>query len=97
MARTRLSAEGEITIPAGILERNGWAEGEEIDVETRGDTVVLRRPAVKRLFPPTRLEDVIGCVRWDGPPAMLDEMDASIGKAAREMWDKFERGTRGRR
>ncbi|MCX7013332.1 MAG: hypothetical protein NTW86_12390 [Candidatus Sumerlaeota bacterium] len=33
------------------------------------------------LFPPTRLEDVAGCLRYAGPPKTLKDMDEAIGKS----------------
>jgi AbrB family looped-hinge helix DNA binding protein len=52
MARTRLSSKGQVIIPKAVRERHGWQPGVELEVEDRGDVVVLR-PV--RLFPPTTI------------------------------------------
>jgi AbrB family looped-hinge helix DNA binding protein len=88
VARTRLSSKGQVVLPREIRDRLGWPTGTELDVESEGEAVVLRlRPPRCR----TSLEEVIGCIPYDGPPVTLAEMDVSVDQAAREMWDEFER------
>ena len=71
-----------------MRDLQGWAAGTELEVEPQGNIVVLRPP---RRRPRTTLEDVIGCITYDGPPVSVEEMDASVDKAARAKWDEFER------
>jgi AbrB family looped-hinge helix DNA binding protein len=52
MARTRLSSKGQVIIPKAVRERHGWQPGVELEVEDRGDVVVLR-PV--RIFPLTTI------------------------------------------
>jgi AbrB family looped-hinge helix DNA binding protein len=63
MAKTRLSSKGQVTIPKAVRDRHGWRPGAELEVEDRGDVVVLR--PVKS-FPPTTFEEVRGCLKSDG-------------------------------
>lgn len=44
----------------------------EIPIE--GQVAPKREP----LFPPTTNDDVYGCLKWDGPPKTLEEMDEGI-------------------
>jgi AbrB family looped-hinge helix DNA binding protein len=88
MAKTRLSSKGQVIIPKAVRERQGWQPGTELEVEDRGDVVVLRRA---RLFPRTAFEEVRGCLKHDGPPVSLEEMDVGVAEAARRMWEDFER------
>jgi AbrB family looped-hinge helix DNA binding protein len=60
MAKTRLSSKGQVIIPKAVRDRHGWATGLELEVEDRGDAVVLR-PA--KPFPPTTFEEVRGCLK----------------------------------
>jgi hypothetical protein len=48
---------------------------------------VLLRPASP--FPPTTLDEVVGCLKYKGKPVTLAEMDAAIG---REVMRRHERG-----
>ena len=45
------------------------------DPYKRGDVVVLR-PA--NPFPPTTIEEVRGCLKYDGPPVSIEEMHELI-------------------
>lgn len=87
MARTRVSTKGQIVLPKKVRDLQGWRAGTELEPELRGNAVV--RLANGR--PRTTLEDVIGCIPYDGPPVSVEEMDAPVDKAAREMWEEFER------
>lgn len=80
MARTTLSTKGQIIIPKEIRERRGWAAGLTLEVEERGDGVVLR-PA--RALPRTAVGDLLGCLPYKGRPKTLAEMEAGIAKGAR--------------
>jgi AbrB family looped-hinge helix DNA binding protein len=88
MARTRLSSKGQVIIPKAVRDRQGWQPGVELEVEDRGDAVVLRRP---KPFPPTTFEEVRGCLKYDGPPATIEEMDEAVAEHIRQRWEDFER------
>jgi AbrB family looped-hinge helix DNA binding protein len=78
---TRLSTKGQLIIPKEIRDRHGWDAGAELEIEDRGDHVVVRR--VESL-PETTLEDLIGCANYRGPRRSLEEMEAGIARGARE-------------
>ncbi len=88
MAKTRLSSKGQVIIPKSVRDRHGWRPGVELEVEDHGDVVVLR-PASP--FPPTTVEEVFGCLKWDGPAVSIREMNEAIEREARRMWEEFER------
>jgi AbrB family looped-hinge helix DNA binding protein len=79
MARTRLSSKGQVIIPKGVRERHGWQAGLELEVEDHGDAVVLRE--VNR-FPPTTVDEVYGCLKYEGPPVKVEEMDEAVMREA---------------
>lgn len=80
MAKTTLSTKGQIIIPREIRERRGWAAGLTLEVEERGDGIVLR-PV--RALPRSTVDDLLGCLPYKGRPKTLEEMDAGIAKGAR--------------
>lgn len=88
MAKTRLSSKGQVIIPKVVREAHGWGPGVELEVEDRGDAVVLR-PA--HPFPATTFEEVRGCLKYHGPPRTIEEMDEAVAREARRMWAEFER------
>lgn len=91
MATTRLSSKGQLIIPKEVRDRHGWRAGTELEVEDQGGVVVLRR---KKPWPPTRIEDVSGCLKYDGPPVSVEDMNAGIDEMMRAMWDEFEKQSR---
>jgi AbrB family looped-hinge helix DNA binding protein len=80
-----------VIIPKAVRDRHGWQPGIELEVEDRGDVVVLR-PAQQ--FPSTTFEEVRGCLKYDGPPVTIEEMDEAVAREARRMWEEFERQRR---
>jgi AbrB family looped-hinge helix DNA binding protein len=72
---TRLSSKGQVILPKSIRDANRWRPGMEFMVENTLDGVLLR-PA--KTFPPSRIEDVAGCLRYSGKPKTLSQMDAAI-------------------
>jgi hypothetical protein len=64
------------------------SKGVELEVEDRGDVVVLRP---LNPFPPTTFEQVRGCLKYDGPPISIERMHDGIAREARRMWAEFER------
>ena len=91
MARTRISSKGQIVLPKDVRERQGWAAGTELEVESVGNVVVLK-PA--RPFPPKTADEVRGCAGYKGPPKTLEEMEAGVARGIREMWRDFEKQSR---
>jgi AbrB family looped-hinge helix DNA binding protein len=91
MTKTRLSSKGQVIIPKAVRDRHGWAPGLELEVEDRGDAVVLR-PA--NPFRSTTVDEVYGCLKHDGPPITIQEMDEAVARETRRMWEAFERQQR---
>jgi len=77
---TRLSTKGQLIIPKEIRERHGWGAGIELEIEDRGDALLLRRVTY---VPETTLEELLGCTGYQGPAHSLEEMEAGVAKGAR--------------
>ena len=80
-ARTRLSSKGQVIIPKQVRERHGWGAGVELEVEDRGDAVMLR--AVQP-FLRTTIDEVRGCLKYTGPRVTLEQMDKAVLAEARK-------------
>jgi AbrB family looped-hinge helix DNA binding protein len=85
MQTTRLSSKGQVIIPKAVREAHGWEEGTEFTVEEIDDGIVLRP---KPLFKPTAIDDVFGCLKYDGPPKSVEEMNAAIEEEMRRRWER---------
>jgi AbrB family looped-hinge helix DNA binding protein len=77
----KLSSKGQLVIPKELRERCGWSAGSELVIEGHGDVLLLRaRREVNR----TTLEEVLGCLHYDGPPLSVEQMDDAIARAVTE-------------
>jgi len=85
MATTRLSSKGQVVLPQSIRVARAWKPGTEFTVEETADGVLLR-PAP--LFPPTKLEDVVGFLKYKGKPKTIAQMDAAIGREVKRRHDR---------
>lgn len=92
MPRTRLSSKGQVVLPKEVRERHGWRAGTEIEVEDQGEVVVLR-PVTPKIRP-TTLEELRGCLKYDGPPIPEERWHEGIDQMMREMWEEFEKQSR---
>jgi len=86
METTRLSSKGQVILPKSIRDTHQWQPGTEFVVEDTAAGVLLRpRGALE----PTRLEEVVGCLKYQGPAKSIEEMDAAV---AEELEQRRDRG-----
>jgi len=81
MDTTRLSEKGQIVIPKRIRTAYGWKPGVEFTIEDLSDGIKLR--PVKTLEA-TTVEEVMGCIPYEGPRKTLKDMEEAIAKGAKE-------------
>ena len=81
MATTRLSTKGQLIIPKKIRKRHGWDAGTELAVDDEGDRVAVRPAAAGKR---TKLRDLLGCLKWEGKPKTLEDMERAIESGALE-------------
>jgi AbrB family looped-hinge helix DNA binding protein len=80
MEKTRLSSKGQVVLPKAMRQDHDWPPGTEFSVEEFEDGVLLRP---LKQFQPTRVEDVFGCLRYEGPSKTLAEMERAIAEEVR--------------
>lgn len=81
METTKLSSKGQVILPKTIRDAHAWRTGTEFLVEDRPDGVLLRP---RRALTQTRLEDVAGSLKYEGPAKSLGDMDAAIAEELEE-------------
>jgi AbrB family looped-hinge helix DNA binding protein len=86
MDTTRLSSKGQVIIPKAVRDAHGWREGMEFTVEDVAGGIVLRPSKIGS--PKTTIDQVFGCLKYDGPPKTIEDMDAGIDEAMRERWER---------
>ncbi len=83
---TVVSTKGQVVLPASLREKMRWKPGTQLVVEET-DGGVLLKPAP--IFPPTRMDDVYGCLPYKGPAKTIEEMNKGI---VREIRRRHARG-----
>jgi AbrB family looped-hinge helix DNA binding protein len=78
---TRLSTKGQLIIPKEIRDRHGWEPGVTLKIEDRGDHIEVR--LAEQDFQETTLEELVGCLHYEGPAHSVEDMNAAIAEAAR--------------
>ncbi|NJN12000.1 MAG: AbrB/MazE/SpoVT family DNA-binding domain-containing protein [Richelia sp. RM2_1_2] len=72
MEITKISNEGQVIIPEQLRKSHGWETGQELIIIDTGDGVLLKP---KQPFAETTLNEVAGCLKYQGTPKSLDDMD----------------------
>jgi AbrB family looped-hinge helix DNA binding protein len=79
-AATTVSTKGQVILPKAIREAKGWGSGTKLVVEETREGVLLR-PASP--FPPTKVEDVFGCLDASGKHVKIEDFDKAIANEVR--------------
>jgi AbrB family looped-hinge helix DNA binding protein len=77
---TTVSTKGQVILPKELRDLLNWKPGTRLVVERSKNGVFL---STQPIFPPTRLEDVIGCANYTGPTISIEEMDAAVAREAK--------------
>jgi AbrB family looped-hinge helix DNA binding protein len=72
---TVLSTKGQVILPKSIRDERQWSAGTRLIVENASEGVLLRSVPD---FVETRFDDVFGCLRSEGRPKTLGEMEKGI-------------------
>ncbi len=81
MEKTRLSNKGQVVIPKAVRVLHGWKAGLEFVIESVGESIKLK--PIKP-YKETKIDEVIGCVGYEGPKKSLKDMETAIAKGAKE-------------
>ncbi len=83
MKTTKLSSQGQVIIPKALREAHHWKVGQELVVIDLGEGILLKP---KKPFQETILDDVAGCLKYQGTPQSLEDMEDAIRKGVAELW-----------
>ena len=75
MSTIRLSETGHVAIPEDLRAARSWRPGQELEVVDAGEGILIRPLSA---FLPTRLDDVAGCLAYEGPPVSVEEMNGAV-------------------
>jgi AbrB family looped-hinge helix DNA binding protein len=74
-----------VILPKGIRDAMHWEAGTRFVVEEVAGGVLLR-PV--RPFPATALDEVFGCLKYQGKAKTLREMEGAIARGVKERHDR---------
>ncbi len=83
METTRLSSKGQVIIPKKLRDAHHWLAGQELIVINTGDGILLKP---KQPFQETKLENVAGCLQYEGESKTLEELDDAVRQGVLEQW-----------
>ena len=85
MEITKLSSQGQVTIPQILRDQYHWEEGQELIIISLGDGILLKP---KKTFLETTLDEVGGCLKYQEKAKTIEEMEQGIGQGIENLWDK---------
>ena len=80
---TRLSSKGHIVIPKAILDAYHLNIGQEFEIETTSQGILLK---AKNSPAKTTLHDLIGCTGYQGKAKTIEEMDEGVRQGIIAEW-----------
>ena len=83
MKTTKLSSQGQVTVPQSLREH--WEEGQELIIINIGDGILLKP---KKIFSETRLDEVAGCLNYQGKVKTIEQMDQAIAQGIQKSWNQ---------
>jgi len=83
METTKLSSQGQVTVPQSLREH--WEEGQELIIINMGDGILLKP---QKIFSETRLDEVAGCLNYQGKVKTIEEMDQVIAQEIQKSWNQ---------
>ncbi len=81
MNTTKLSSKGQVIIPKPLRTAHHWEAGQELIVVDLGDGLLLKP---KMPFKKTSISEVASCLKYQGKPKSLDDMNSAIEKGVKE-------------
>lgn len=86
-ARAKISSKGQLVLPKNVREAYGLGPGSEVEIESAGDTIILRpRVRKSRKGRVYTLDEVAGMLKYEGPPISIRDMDRAIEDEVRRRW-----------
>lgn len=85
MTTTKLSTKGQVILPKSVRDAGAWLPGTEFEVIPRDGGVFLQPKTARKRY---TIDDLIGCLPYEGPAKTLEEMQKGIDDAMRARWER---------
>ncbi len=83
MERTQVLERGHVALPDAIRRMHHWEVGQELFIVVRDDGILLTS---EPLFPPTTLDEVAGCLHYNGSAKTIENMHEAIAEGVRQRY-----------
>jgi len=88
MKTTHLSSRRHVTIPKTICDAYHLAIGQELEIESTPQGILLKP---KKKLPTTSIDDIAGCLAYQGPAKSIEKMDEAIQQSIAAEWGQHGR------
>jgi AbrB family looped-hinge helix DNA binding protein len=88
METTKLSSQGQVTIPQILREQYDWQDGQEFIIINCGDGILLKPKKIFQDFTETKLDEVAACLKYQGTAKTIEEMERAIAQGIEESWNQ---------
>jgi AbrB family looped-hinge helix DNA binding protein len=72
---TTISTKGQVILPKPLRDARKWGPGTRLVAEETPEGILLRAVPVAKA---TALDDVVGMLKYKGPPVSIEDMNAAI-------------------
>lgn len=83
MEIAKVSETGQVIIPPAMRKNYSLEVGTEIILTDTGKGILIQP---KQHFPPTTLNEVAGCLKYQSSPKTIEDMEIAISKGIQEQW-----------
>ena len=83
MEITHLLSQGQVIIPKNLRIAQKWVEGQELMVIVVGDGLLIKP---RKPVPETNLEEVAGCLGYQGKAKSLEDLEEAMAVGVKETW-----------
>ena len=88
MQTTKLSSKGQIIIPKAIRNAYHLEIGQKLEVEITPEGILLK---IIKTLPTTTIDEVAGCLAYQGKAKTIAEMDDAIRLGIITEWNQNDR------
>ena len=85
MQTTHLTDQRHVVIPKTICDAYHLNIGQELEIELTPQGILLKP---KVALAKTKLEDVAGCLAYQGEPKTIEQMNEAIQEGVATLWGK---------
>lgn len=87
MQTTHLTPQRQVVIPQTICDAYHLNIGQELEIELTPQGILLKP---KITAPKTKLQDVAGCLAYQGQAKTIEEMNTAIEKGVIAQWKQHD-------